>query len=225
MSGGLASARRMLDAAAIDLAMWRPRDEAYRAALKRMAADPKVERVVAGFGGKYSLAPAFVRQARRDPGEEAMRRMMHAAASVFADRTARMVPAREIVKKREEIERESAKSKALAAFAERDAADRDSYLSGLDALASILAPLDDPIVERRRPPVIAKRRKGAELPSDEALLRARGVLARVRGGARLIFGKVGDRVADAFVEAATGIPFSRDDARGERGRGLRRDLA
>jgi hypothetical protein len=216
MSRGLASARRMLDAAAIDLAMWRPSDEAYRAQLKQIAADPKVERVVAGFGGKYSLAPAFVRQARRNAAEEAMRRMMHAAASVFADRTARMVPAREIVKKREEIERERAKAKALAPFAERDAAERETYLSGLDALASILAPFDDPIVERRRPPVVAKQRKGAELPSDEALLHARCVLARVRGEGRRIFGKVGDRVADAFVEAATGIPFSRDDARNRR---------
>jgi hypothetical protein len=110
----------------------------------------------------------------------------------------------------------------LAPFAERDAAERDSYLSGLDALASILAPLNDPIVERRRPPVVAKRLKGAELSSDEALLHARGVLVRVRGEGRRIFGKVGDRVADAFVEAAAGIPFSRDDARNRRRSGLAR---
>ncbi len=235
-------ARRMLAAAAAEIVTWGPdngifpaaligtlaamtpaeimtgprgdwdRVEVFRTALTRIAADPLVEKLAVEFGYRIPLTPRFEVNARRDPVEEAAKRMMHAVAFAVADPSCRMTAAKNIVEKREELEKARAQAMALTPFDERNERARDGYVSAINTLLTIQAPLSDPIVERRKPAVLAKRFAG-DLPDDEAYSHARAVKARLRDEARHIFGKNGDRVLNAFVEAATGIRFTRDDMR------------
>jgi hypothetical protein len=178
-----------------------------------IATDPHVEELVAKFGGKISMTRDFVKQAQqrgRTPEEEAVRRAMHVVAFVCADLNALPVSAKTIVEKREEIERARA-----AAVVRPPSRARAAFLQSLDGLESILAPLDDPIVERRQPQLRKEPVADSDYPlTDHIYARARAIRARVRDEFRFMFGEAGDAVADAFVTAATGIPFGRDDKRG-----------
>jgi hypothetical protein len=192
----------------------RKNDKVFQKALVDVAAHPGVEKVVSRFGDKSKsgipLTPYFVANARRDAVEEAVGRMMSTTAQVWADAYCQPVSAVAIVEKHEEVER--ARSEGLTALSDVAPEDRDRlgfYLSLLDAGERRLAPLNDPIVERRPP-----TRKDLDGRPDAEYAHARAALARVRPAAREMFGKAGDHVARVFVSAASRIDFTPDDQRG-----------
>jgi hypothetical protein len=193
----------------MEIGAWPERkdDKVFQKALEDLAADFRVQEIVAEFGAKLRLTPLFETKARRHPAEEAVGRMMHATAFAMADLDCRMVSMKEITAKREEIEKA-----VLKGLASPPSVERNSYLAGLADISALLAPESDLIVERRAPGSSKKNRFGEPLAGEE-YNHARAVLARVRGLGRHIFGKAGDRVTDVFVEAVTGVSFSRDDAR------------
>jgi hypothetical protein len=213
----------------------RKNDAVFQKALKDIADDPAVAEIAAQFGDKIRLNPHFVAHARRDAAEEALGRMMHAVAQAMANPHLEMVPAGEIVRKREEFERAEAKAlgvvearrkleeraRTAVLFTEREkfkaqiarlppAHVVEEYLSGIALFKAIQAPLDDPIVKRG-----ANARKGSNV-STEDYDRAQAVRARVRAEARYLFGAAGDRVADVFAYAATGVDLARPRPRFKR---------
>jgi hypothetical protein len=188
-----------------EIVAWEANNETYRATLIAIAADAKVEKVVAAFGDKISLTKQFIREARRFPPEEAVRQMMHFVAVACAD-PIYMTSGKEIVETRERIE-------AFRRVAETmpPSPERDKLVLSLNAMLKLQASLDDPTVERRKSSPIAKRFDGAP-PSDAEYSHALAVWRNVRNEARRIFGgKTGDRITDVFVAAATGIIFTKSD--------------
>jgi hypothetical protein len=191
-------ARNTLAKLAVELGAWRPEDRVYQRALISIAADEKAVELVAEFGRMFSIMAYFAASARRDATEEAAARMMHTTATTMADQYCRPVSAKTIVVTREVFEKEL--SQPLTPT-QRDF---------VNWFLENQAPLNDPIVEQRPP-----TRK--ELDADAGdYAHARAVRARVQEEGRRIFGKAGDLVTDAFVTAATGIWFARDDRRKRR---------
>jgi hypothetical protein len=201
-----ARGRKVLDKMATEIGAWRERknDKAFQDALANIRDDERVVEIVAQFGGKIRLMEHFVANARRDAVEEAVGLMMHTVTYACADPYCYPVPAEEILKQREALVRAYRETEALPPMPGRVA-----HLFDIDLLAAMQAPLDsDPIVERRR------SRIGDNSTGPEK--HAWAVRARVQGEARRLFGSAGDRVTDAFVTAATGFIFSRDNRRRRR---------
>jgi hypothetical protein len=109
------------------------------------------------------------------------------------------------------MERNVAHALSLEPDGEGEEEKCDRYVTAHKQLLSVQVPFDDPTVERRRRLERSALRKS--IVSVEDYDRARAVRAYIQGPARRIFGEAGDRVADVFATAATGIMFSRDDRR------------
>jgi hypothetical protein len=203
MSDRRNSARKMLGKLAAEIGAWpeRKNNEVFKRALIDIAADEAAAAIVAQLGDKIPLMPYFVANAQRDAIEEAVGRMMHTTAYAMADPFCRPVSAKEIIEKREEFERAQSQAAAVPL------AISGAYRFGVGLFQTIQAPLTDPIVERRPP---TRKKPDVSLEDYE---HARAVRARVMGEGRRLFGKVGDRVTDVFVTAATGVLFSKDDQR------------
>jgi hypothetical protein len=206
-------ARRVLTTLATETWRGREGDETFRTVLLTLATDPRIEALVAKFGAEYPPLPHVTNRVERDPSEDAARRIIHGTAFALSDADCRMVPAKTVLRTREQIESAIAKAETLSATPVRDI-----KLGVLDALASVLAPLDDPIVERHRPTTKVFGRKPMTAEERDHV---RGAHARVRDLARWLFGREGDKIATIFVTVASGVEFTRDDLR-KRGARLRR---
>jgi hypothetical protein len=214
MSDRRRQARRILADAAgklETLSRWKG-DITFYKALLAIADDEQIAELAANFGRqKLPLAASFIMNAiaqGHDPREVAVREMMLLTAHIFADSSCRPVKAKDNAEQREELEKLRAHALSLNPYGEADERSRDKYVAKIDAMLTLLAPLDDLIVERRAP---TKKKFDDKAPTTEEYAHARAVRARIREKARQIFGNNGDRVANAFVTAVTGIPFSSDD--------------
>jgi hypothetical protein len=215
LSDGHVSARPEVRGSAWSRAM---DDEVYRKVLDNLASDPDVEKIVAEFGGKISLAPYFVARFPLNAEEKAVSIMMRVVALTVADSTRRMLSAREIIETREKHEDLRAKVTALRPTVIIEDLDKlDAYLGALNTFLDLQAPLDHPIVERRPPPAGEKEFVGRKL-TEEWYSHARAARELMRGEARRIFGRTGDRITDVFMWAATGVSFSSNDGRMRRKR-------
>jgi hypothetical protein len=188
----------------------RENDEVFQKALIDIRDSPEVEEIAAQFGGKLPFTEDHVAGAR--PGAEAERALaliMHGTAFAMADRHCQPLSAKEITAKREELERKRDQALSLTPYDQHENRKRDLYVERINfALAFLLTPLNHPIVERR-----SRTRKEINGAAAADYDHARAVRASVQQLTRRIFGKAGDRVADVFVYAVTGISFSRDDGR------------
>jgi hypothetical protein len=206
-------ARKTLAAAAADLGAlsWWKDNDAYQTALANIRDGVEVEETLAQFGGdQIPIMPRFPAGLLSQRAiEMALGLMMFKTASAMADPIcAQPVLTKDVIAKREELEKNVTRALSLEPYDESAERERDEYVAKHRLLLAIQASLNgDPIVEQRRP----TRRKPDVSVADED--RARAVRARIRELARRIFGKAGDRVADVFVTAATGVEFSRDDWR------------
>ncbi len=237
MSDRRAQARKVLAKLAAEIGAWPEwkSDEVFQKALVDIAADEAVAEIVAQFGDKILITRHFAMRARRPAEEEAVGRMIFIVAKAMADPYLQMVPAKEIVKKREEWD--SAEAKAIAVNEKRGKLEAqmrtavlyterkkfqaqtaalpparlvEDYLSGLALFRAIQAPLNDPIVKH-----------GASTPktldvSAKDYDRAQAMRARAQGEGRYIFGRAGDRVTEVFVYAATGVGLPRSRPRFKR---------
>jgi hypothetical protein len=211
MSDRRAWARKTLVAAAADLGAlsgWENND-VYQEALANIRDDPDVEKIVAQFNNKILLTPTFAKGLLPHRAiEMAVGLLMYRTATAMADPAcARPVLTKEICEKQAELNRNIAYALSLEPDGEDEERKRDEYVAAHKLLLAIQAPIDDPIVERRRPVHI---KTDVSLGDED---RARAVCVRIRDLARRIFGNAGDKVADAFVNAATGAIFSRHDRR------------
>jgi hypothetical protein len=187
--------------------------DAYKRALIVLAVDPGVEEVVAAFGDDaLRFTESFMKQAlhrpHRRPDEAAAARMMHATALLCADPICRVVLAKDITETREEIENERSKAMAMPPSSERD-----RLIFECDARLRVQAQLDDPIVARREPTAVAKRRSTNRPINDDDFSHFLAVREHLRLLAREIWGEAGNHVADVFIKAVTDVRFSRDDRR------------
>jgi hypothetical protein len=178
--------------------------EVFRQALIDIADDMEAAKIVVQFGSKIPLMPHSIPYVRWGPAEDAIRWMMYSVASAVSDPNCRaMVPAKKNVETGERIEENLLLANSSTPPGEEQPWLNNYVFQHLIALG-MLAPPDDPIVEYRRP---VRRPEGV---SEADYNRARAVRARVRLEGRRIFGKAGDRVVDALIYAATGVPLSKD---------------
>jgi hypothetical protein len=201
------NAKKALDLWASKIGAWGPRhwDAAFQAVLVNIASDTAVEEIVAQFGGKIPLMPWFVANARGDVVEEAIGRMMSTTAQLMTDGHCQPMPMVEIVKKHEEIDDALSKAaKLIPHVVEEDVGKLAAYIYMLERGKRELLPINDPLV-KRRPPVL----KDCDDRAAAEYAHAYAMRARLQPEARRIFGKAGDEVAKVFVEAATGIVFSK----------------
>jgi hypothetical protein len=193
-------------------------DRVYRGVLNHLATDPDVEKIVAEFGGKIPLSPWSAARFGLHAEEKAVSIIVRLTAFAVADLALRMLQAKEIVETREKYEDLQAKAAALRpAVVIEDRGKLDAYLGALNVFLRFQVPLDHPMVERRTPSPHKKEFAGEALTA-ELYSHARAARELVRGEARRIFGKAGDRVTDVFMWAATGVSFSGDDGKVRRKR-------
>jgi hypothetical protein len=170
-------ARKALIEAAAAIGAWPEKkdDKVFQKALIDIRDFPLIEKFAAQFGGKnLPFMQRFVEEAR--PGAEAERaigRLMHGAASAHADPHCRLVSAKKITEKREELEGNRDYALSLTPYDEHETRKRDKYVAKMNvALAFLLTPVNHPIVKHRS-------QKPPEGVAAEKYDHARAVLATV----------------------------------------------
>ena len=201
-------ARRTLDQAVREIGASRKNDNAFKKALEVLRDDEAVVEIVAKFGGaELPILSSYVAFAKsrtiREPVMDAVFWFVLMAARAMTDPDRQPIPALTAVRKQEAYEwvRARVEEAVLPHYT------REAHMNRLNFFQAIEVSPSDPLVERRRP-----TRKDHDY-TDEEYDHARAVRAQLQELGRRVFGPNGDRVADVFATAATGIMFSKDDGR------------